>query len=518
MAPVAAAAVKYRVKGTGLYVQPPAPAQAGRKRAVSYYDAASNSPRLAKWTWTNAGPNQILGNALPALMGRSQDAVRRIGLADAAIDILTAHLVGQGIRPIWDTGDKELNREATAAFDEWVDEADADGALDFYGMQALAMRSALITGDEFLRFRPRLPEDNLSVPLQLQLLESDFCPVAKTEIGPNGRKIVQGIEFDAINARAAYWMYRSHPFDDPFGAAQLPQPIPASEIMHLSTGPMKRAGLTRGEPWLTRALIKLLDLDEWDDAHLKRQSIAQMFGGWITPAAETTFDYANVNGTPAPGADAWVDMGGTATAYIEAGGVQVLRPGESITFPNPPSPGDQYEPFSRQQIRFAAGAIGLLYEQLSGDYSGITDRTWRAGIGEFKMRLQMWRRNSILFKVCKPTIKRWGLTALLSGRFKLPRTLADNAMWRVKWAVPVMPYINPVQDVEARRNEIRSGLNSREMDAAEQGMDVYEIDEANARDRKREKEMDLTYDTDPKAVSNAGVTQARPPGSEVPNP
>jgi capsid protein len=56
--------------------------------------------------------------------------------------------------------------------------------------------------------------------------------------------------------------------------------VPASEIIHLFR-PL-RPGQIRGEPWLARALVKLNELDQYDDAELVRKKTAAMFAGFIT--------------------------------------------------------------------------------------------------------------------------------------------------------------------------------------------------------------------------------------------
>ena len=59
--------------------------------------------------------------------------------------------------------------------------------------------------------------------------------------------------------------------------------VPASEIMHLFR-PL-RPGQIRGEPWLARALVKLNELDQYDDAELVRKKTAAMFAGFVTRLA-----------------------------------------------------------------------------------------------------------------------------------------------------------------------------------------------------------------------------------------
>ncbi|RAI25305.1 phage portal protein, partial [Rhodoplanes serenus] len=84
------------------------------------------------------------------------------------------------------------------------------------------------------RFRPRRPQDGLTVPLQLQMLPSEMLPLNRNESVPGGNVIRQGIEFDAIGRRVAYHFLRRHPGDmTDFGMAGEMVRIPASEIVHV---------------------------------------------------------------------------------------------------------------------------------------------------------------------------------------------------------------------------------------------------------------------------------------------
>ena len=53
-----------------------------------------------------------------------------------------------------------------------------------------------------------------------------------------------------------------------------------SEIIHLFA--CCAPGQIRGEPWLSRALVKLNELDQYDDAELVRKKTAAMFAGFVT--------------------------------------------------------------------------------------------------------------------------------------------------------------------------------------------------------------------------------------------
>src|SRR3970040_1050963 len=135
-------------------------------------------------------------------------------------------------------------------------------------------------GECFIRLRPRLPKDELSVPLQLQLLEAEHLPTSETRKLENGNYIRAGIEFNGIGKRVAYHLYRDNRRDtsNPNASAELVR-LPADSFLHLFR-PI-RPGQLRGQPWLTQVLVKLHELDQYDDAELVRKKTAAMFAGFV---------------------------------------------------------------------------------------------------------------------------------------------------------------------------------------------------------------------------------------------
>jgi len=130
--------------------------------------------------------------------------------------------------------DSELKGQVQKLWLDWTDEADAESFTDFYGQQRRAAREVFIAGEVFFRFRPRRPQDGMTVPLQLQMIPSELLPLYRNEQAANGNMIRQSIEFDPIDRRVAYHFLRRHPSDvtDPGLAGEIVR-IPASEIVHI---------------------------------------------------------------------------------------------------------------------------------------------------------------------------------------------------------------------------------------------------------------------------------------------
>ncbi len=188
-----------------------------------------------------------------------------------------ANLVGDGIKPSSLIEDAALRDRVQRLWLAWTDEADADGLTDFYGLQAMVAREMFVAGECFVRLRTRRAEDRLTVPLQLQLLQSEMLPFEKTETAANGNRIRCGIEFDAIGRRVAYYFRRRHPGDSTDPGQVVPESVrvPAEDVLHVYR-PID-AGQIRGLPHVAPAMVRLFLLDQYDDAELDR-AVAKHIG------------------------------------------------------------------------------------------------------------------------------------------------------------------------------------------------------------------------------------------------
>ena len=162
---------------------------------------------------TRAHLNTLIAAAGPDITARARWLVRNNGYAANAIESWAGNVVGAGIKPSSLIKEPALKAEIQQLWLDWTDEADAEGFTDFYGLERRAAREVFIAGEVFFRFRPRRPQDGLTVPLQLQMIPSEMLPLNRNEVLANGNVIRQGIEFDAIGRRVAYHFLRRHPGD-----------------------------------------------------------------------------------------------------------------------------------------------------------------------------------------------------------------------------------------------------------------------------------------------------------------
>lgn len=491
--------VKFRIKGSSVYVKPqPQP----RSRS---FDAASQGRRFQMWNATSAGANSVIMNSLATIRNRARDQARNNPWCSSAIDSLVSNVTSPAIRPISRAEKKEFRLKLHRLWDDWCVEADAAGILSFDLLVGLAFRSMVESGEVFIRLRPRMADDGLVVPLQLQIIESDHCPVTYTQIAPNGNRIIAGIEFDQIGRRAAYWMYPEHPGESsPIMGDTYSQPsrIPANEIIHIYDP--ARPGQIRGVPKMAAILTRLYDLGEYEGAELTKKKLAAMFVGSIT--------------SPAPDADLLDEEEGEDEqpnvnwARLEPGTIMAMEPGEDLKFNDPPDADATYEPHVKMQLRsiFAGGFYGITYEQGTGDLTGVNFSSIRAGLNEFQRRARRLQQ-LLIFQMCRPVWKEFLNTALLSGAIEAGGPLETIRDWgRVEWRAPGWKYVNPQQEMAANKIAIDEGLASRTGVLAEQGLDVVDIDNQNAEDEERERELGLNYGAQPSAGGFGAAAPAEP--------
>jgi lambda family phage portal protein len=177
-----------------------------RKKASVPYDGAGHGKRLGNWYPSSSSINSLLASSLNTLRTRSHDIVRKNPYAANAVDSIVSNCIGTGIKPQSKAKDAAFRRKIQELWLHWTDEADSAGLCDFYGLQALVLRSIIECGECFVRLK--IDKKNATVPLKLQLLESEHLDSSKDQMLANGNVIRSGIEFDKTGKRVAYYLYK----------------------------------------------------------------------------------------------------------------------------------------------------------------------------------------------------------------------------------------------------------------------------------------------------------------------
>ncbi|OFZ54970.1 MAG: phage portal protein [Bdellovibrionales bacterium RIFOXYC1_FULL_54_43] len=448
------------------------------------YEGASVGRRTDGWFANSTSANTENAPALSRLRNRSRDLVRNNPYAARAVQAIQTNTIGTGIIPQPSGRSTRATKDLTSAWERWAEttECDADGVLDFYGIQGLVMRTIAESGECLVRRRWRRSSDGLSIPVQLQVLEPDYIDTTKSGTTDTGGYIIQGIEFDSIGRRVAYWLFQDHPGDGFSGRSFSAEPkrVDSSEILHLFR--QDRAGQVRGIPWGASVIIKLRDLDELEDAQLTKQKTAACFAAFVHDI-EAPQD-------PTKAAKNF-------TKVLKPGAIEMLPPGKQITFPSVPSASD--DGHSSRVLHAVAMGFGVTYELMTGDFGNVNFSSGRMGWIEFHRNVEQWRWQLIIPRLCVPVWQWFCDAAYLQGYQSQDATAS--------WTPPRREMIDPTREIPAIRDAIRSGVKTLSEAIREQGNDPERQLHEWKRDAELLDKLGLTLDSDPRKVSQAGGAQ-----------
>mgnify|MGYP002651033003 CR=1 FL=1 len=463
--------------------------RASKTRKAMGFDAGQNGRRLRAVNGTALAINTQIRQYGKTVLRRSRYLAVNNPYASAAKEEYVSALVGAGIKPSSLVTDKKLKAAIVELWNEWTDEADADGLTDYYGLQSIVAAEMFEAGECFVRMRPRFASDGLSVPLQLQILPSEMVPTDYNIDLGSGRRIECGIQFSAIGLREGYWFYRRHPGEQ-FAASVDPSLlsfVPADEVMHLFK-PI-RAGQIRGLPHTLAGMVTLAMIDLYDDAELERKRIAALFGAFITrPRNEDDEEH--------PLAGTVESLDPDSNFSLEPGAVIDLAEGQDVKFAEPADIGANYEAFQYRNLLRAAAGFGTPYANMTGDLRQTSYGSIRAGLVAFRRRIEMQQHAIMVFQLCRPVWKKWFELAVLYG--ELPISAAEYAATprvfaKVKHIPPKWEWIDPLKDRQAEKLAVDSGFKARSDVIEAEGYDAEEVDARILADQERANDLGISF-------------------------
>ena len=316
-------------------------------------------------------------------------------------------------------------------------DCDADGRHDLNGLMRLALRCIAESGEVLIRRRTRRPGDGLEVPVQLQVMEPDYIDSELREYGkaPGGNKIVQGVEFDLLGKRAAYWLFSDHP-----GATSNPtrissRRVPVDGVIHAFD--TLRTGQVRGMSWFAPLLLRFNDFADYEDAMLMKQKIAACLA---VITSDSTGD----------GQPLGVGKDSDAIDSLEPGMIMNVPPGRDIDVVTPPQNTD-YQSFAPAQLRAIASGLGLSYEDLTRDYQGLPFSAARMSRLSHYKRVKSWRDDIVRLQLLDP-IWGWFQETAATMNIRVPATTT--------WNFPPMEMIEPDKEGLATQRNVRTGIQS----------------------------------------------------------
>lgn len=406
---------------------------------VRGYDAGRRGPRTQGWRTPATDARVETAAALGLVRQRARDLVRNDPFCKRAVEVLVSQIVGTGIVPSPQTGDADRDKVLTELWTRFADEADAGGQLDVYGLQALAVRGMIESGESLVRFRTRRTEDRLAVPLQLQVMEGDHIDSTRDGlvpvVGADVRRTVSGIAFDRIGRRSGYWLYPDHPG----GRTAVPASvlIDAAEVAHLYR--ITRPGQVRGISELHAIVLHALDLKDVQEA----ARIKARIEACLSLALENTGEPGPLPGKDVPDSPNVHELG--------PGFVLNLKPGQKAV-PIVPSSTAQLDAIMTQtQLGMAAG-LNVTFDQMTGRLDRANYSSLKAGKTEQRVFVEALRWQTIVPMLLAPLWRKFIDHARLAGVAEARGTVP------VTWIAPRFEPVDPYKDGLAEQMDLEAGL------------------------------------------------------------
>jgi lambda family phage portal protein len=452
--------------------------------------ASHSKKSLRGWRAISSSPQEDIDQNLDTLRERSRDLYMSAPLATSAIKTQRTNVIGSGLklksgidfRYLGLTKEEadtwEINTERE--FDLWADSiwCDMQRLNNFYELQQLAMMSWLMNGDCFVL--PRFTEIKKWMPysLRLYLIEADRCsnPNSANTLGiyakaDNGNRIVSGVEIDSEGGVAAYYFCNKYPEDYSVGSgikkewqrvAAYGEETGRPNVLHLMES--ERCEQYRGVPYLAPVIEVLKQISRYTEAELTAAVIESFFTAFITTEANTE----NPFGDTIPEEER-VDDIDPDSYEMGAGTINVLAPGEQVTFGDPKRPASGFDGFISTMTRILGAALEVPEELLTKSFKESYSAS-RAGLLEawkaFRMR-RTWFANDF----CKPIYELWLIEAVANGRVKAPGFFNDPAImkaWcRSTWNGPAPGQLDPGKEVDAAIKRVQQAFSTREAETAE---------------------------------------------------
>ena len=292
--------------------------------------------------------------------------------------------------------------------------------------------------------------------------------------------MLQGLEYDALGMRRAYWLYPTHPGDG--RAALVSHRVSADEVLHLFE--RLRPGQGRGVTWFAPVMLKLRDLDDYDEAELVRKKIEACFVAFVFgDDDEETLGKART------------EPEGTRIEPFEPGMIEYLSPARRQVRRARRIGG--YAEYMRVQLHAIAAGVGLTYELLTGDLSQVNYSSIRAGLIEFRRRMEALQWQLLVPGLCHPVWRRFVLAAQAAGKLPDGDIAAD-------WTAPRFEAVDPMKDIQADILAVRAGVMTLKEAIARQGYGPAQVLAEIAAINTELDALGITLDTDPRRSTRTG--------------
>lgn len=501
-----------------------------RKKAVKGFNAPSGSP------------HEDIDFNNYTLRQRARMLYMAAPIATSAIKTNRTNVVGVGLK-LKSRIDREVlslspeqaetwQKQAEKEFALWASNkraCDATGMNNFYGLQQLALISWLLSGDCIGVLKQYNTERLLPYALRVHLIESDRiatpggCGAGASityttgKNSENGNTIYDGVEVDSNGMVVAYHIRSSYPFEVGAPTTKWARVLAYQEhtglpnVVHVVE--CERPDQYRGVTYLAQVIEPMLQLRRYTESELMAAVIESFFTAFIkteTPTDDMPFNEVE-DATPG-------EPRGPNEYSMGPGQINVMEPGEDVTFANPTRPAGGFDAFVTSICEQIGAALeipaDLLLKSFNASYSASRAallEAWKA----FKMRRE-WLADDF----CRPIYEVWMSEAVARGRIYAPGFF-DNPAIRAaylgsEWIGPSQGQLDPTKEITAEILACSEGFSTHEQSTIRLNGGQWD---ANVEQLQRENEKLAGQAPDPhQSGSSTGGQEPSGEGSGDANP
>jgi len=425
---------------------------------------------------------------LTALRAHSRELAKNNAYMQAYIDLIADNIIGpDGIdleNNLLDAKGEARETEndiVEAAWEDWGRRVTADGRLGWLDFQHLAAKSLAIDGEIFVHLlRGHGPHG-----LLLELIDPDRVDHRLNTPFQNGRRIVMGIEVDALFKPIAYHIRTAHP-NDPQGMPQLTR-VPADQIIHVYTD--DRTASVRGIPWVTSCMVQLSMLDRLWKSTLATANAEADRVGVIKGASNLPIDDIDKLREREETGEGETTLSVAKDLTTNILTFMGIPPGMDVDFPPPNHPNGVLADFTKFLLKGIASAMRVSYHALSGDVAEANYSSLRASLLPEK---DAWRTKqaSLINRLHEPLFHAWYQMAWISHT--LPPNMPPDEFARPKWWPRSWDWVDPVKDIRADIDALDNCLTTLQEIYGKRGLDWREQLRQIAAEDKYAREQGIT--------------------------
>ena len=423
--------------------------------------------------------------------GELQQRSRQLYRSDSiggAIDQDVDHVVGTGFTAqakvrefsgyCTETQAKKYNDQLELIAEEVFSTIDVSRRMSLWESSRLVKRLNRVDG-ESITILSDSPSPGKPIPIATEIVDSDRLSTPPEE--SNNPLCRFGVLRDEYGQITHYYIQRTHPYDNKEFKFSWDK-VPANRVIHVFEKWF--AGQSRGLPWFTRALHRMLDAKDLDEAGIIAAQVEACYVAFIN--------------VPNPGLDAngvanqladTTELG-KRLRDMEPGMISVNTDGATVDFGSPSKGNSSVPALQQMNYHRIAAALNMSYEMLSKDWGGISFAGGRLILAGVKKDVR-GRQKRLMESWLTPIWNRMVFEAVLLGKCDIPISKYNDRpaiFQRHRWMPPAWEYcVNPGEEIKAWKMAMDENVITKSQVTAEYSGEDFED---TARERQREREIE----------------------------